>query len=93
MFKALAESVEGLDIDRFATANNTLLPKFNSYFHETGTHGVDAFAQEDWLEAKNYCNPPISQLNRVVKFMRTFAPCMPQALVIAPKWVQQPWYQ
>jgi hypothetical protein len=31
-------------IDRFATAYNTLLPRFNSYFYEPNTAGIDAFA-------------------------------------------------
>ncbi len=31
-------------IDRFATTNNTLLKRFNSYFYEVATDGIDAFA-------------------------------------------------
>ena len=44
VFQQLAHTMGDLDIDRFATALNTLLPRFNSYFHESGCHGVDAFA-------------------------------------------------
>ncbi len=32
------------NIDRFATATNALLPKFNTLFYEEHTAGVDAFA-------------------------------------------------
>ena len=60
VFQLIAKTVGGLDVDRFATARNTLLPRFNSYFMESGCEGVDAFAQTDWLTAKNYCNPPFS---------------------------------
>jgi hypothetical protein len=88
VFQAIAACVDGLDIDRFATHTNTLLPRFNSYFYEPGTMGVDAFAQDNWLENKNYCNPPISVLNRLVKFLRDFEPRFPPTVVIAPLWVQ-----
>lgn len=44
IFRALATSVGGLDVDRFATPTNTLLPTYNTYFFEQGTSGVDAFA-------------------------------------------------
>ena len=44
IFAQLREAFGDLDIDRFATSQNTLLPKFNSYFHESGCFGVDAFA-------------------------------------------------
>jgi hypothetical protein len=60
VFNQITKCMGGLDIDRFATAHNTLLPKFNSYFHETNCLGVDAFAQSDWPQYRNYCNPPFS---------------------------------
>lgn len=89
---ALADSVDGLDIDRFATSQNHVLPAFNTYFYEEGSVGTDAFAQTDWERVKNFCNPPFSQLNRLVAFLRDFHPNLPRAIIIAPKWVQQPWY-
>ncbi len=44
VFSNILELVGELDIDRFATATNKLLPKFNSYFWEEGCAGIDAFA-------------------------------------------------
>lgn len=68
----LAHSVGGLDIDRFATAKNAVLSRFNSYFAEPGCEGVDAFAQSNWMEVRNFCNPPISQVARLLSFLATF---------------------
>ena len=84
--------MDGLDIDRFATAQNHVLPAFNTYFLEAGSAGTDAFAQTDWALLKNFCNPPFSQLGRLVTFLREFQPLLPRAIIIAPQWVQQPWY-
>ena len=69
VFDTLATAAGGLDIDRFATSHNNMLPRFNSYFWETGCAGVDAFAQEDWLRLRNYCNPSLSQIACLVKFI------------------------
>ena len=82
----------GLDIDRFATAANTLLPRFNSYFAEQGSCGTDAFAQNDWAQLRNFCNPPFSQLPRLLQYLSNTAPTA-ICVVIAPKWVQQHWFQ
>ena len=82
----------GLEVDRFATATNALLPVYNTYFFEEGTSGVDAFAQTDWCNKKNFCNPPFSQIARVVKFLRGHHPTLPPTVLIAPKWRQQAWY-
>ena len=83
----------GCTIDRFATAANKCCKLFNSYFWEEGTHGVDAFAQGDWAEHTNYCNPPLSQISRLCKFLQGFKPNLPRCIVVAPKWMSQPWYQ
>ena len=75
-----------LDIDRFVTATNRLLPKYNSYFWEEGCAGVDAFAQSDWDALRNYCNPPFSQVGRLVTFLQQ-CPGRIACAIIAPKWV------
>lgn len=56
-------------IDRFATAKNTVLPKFNSLFFEPGTHGVDAFAQVDYQCEINFIHPPFSIVGRTLAFL------------------------
>lgn len=92
-FRDIDMAVGGCTVDRFATAMNTLLPTFNSYFKEDNCAGVDAFAQTDWQHHTNYCNPPFSQIARLVKFIRTFEPRLPRCVIIAPCWKQQAWYQ
>jgi len=77
-------------VDRFATANNAQLPRFNSAWACPGSAGVDAFAQPDWAEEVNYCNPPWELLDRLAQHLReTGAP----AVVVAPHWPAQAWYQ
>jgi hypothetical protein len=77
-------------IDRFATANNTQLPRFNSAYHDPQTEGVDAFAQSNWVTEANYCNPPWDLLGQLAHLLvETGAP----ATVVVPFWPAQPWYQ
>ena len=83
----------GCTIDRFATAANRLLPTFNSYFHEPGCNGVDAFAQTNWQDHINFCNPPFGMIGKLIKFLHTHRPPYPPTIVIAPRWYQQPWFQ
>ena len=78
-------------MDRFATASNALLRKYNSYFHEIETAGVDAFAQKDWEREFNYCNPPFSILGRLTNFLIDIVPLAP-CLLVAPYWSGSPWF-
>ena len=61
-------------IDRFATASNKIVTKFNSYFYEPGCSGTDAFAQSDWGEGISFVNPPLSLMSRTVHFIREYVP-------------------
>lgn len=49
IFHVISNVSEYPTMDRFASALNTMLPLFNSYFMEYGSSGVDAFAQNDYL--------------------------------------------
>ena len=40
----MIQEAYGLTIDRFATALNAVLPRFNTMFGEAGAEGTDAFA-------------------------------------------------
>lgn len=77
-------------IDRFASANSTQLPLFNSRWHCPGTHGVDALAQADWDSHNNFCHPPYSPalLLRLAQHLR-LTPCA--CTVVVPYWPAQPW--
>jgi hypothetical protein len=44
LFETIQSIALPATIDRFATASNAMLPRFNSLFYEHGTTGVDAFA-------------------------------------------------
>ncbi len=56
-------------IDRFATSTNTLVPTFNSFFHEINTSGIDAFAQVDYELHYNFINPPFAVIGRLYSFL------------------------
>lgn len=77
-------------IDRFASANNTQLPRFNSAWASPGSSGVDAFAQADWGRERNFCNPPWELLDRLAQHLRETGAA---AVVVAPHWPAQAWYQ
>ena len=76
-------------IDRFATLQNTQLPRFNSRYFEPASEGIDALAQ-NWALDNNYINPPWALLPKVIdKILMDKA----MATVIAPVWPSQPWFQ
>ena len=90
VFSQLQRAWGPCTVDRFATTNNAQLPRFNSAWACPGTAGVDAFAQADWAQELNYCNPPWELLDRLAQHLReTGAP----AVVVAPHWPAQGWYQ
>jgi hypothetical protein len=72
-------------IDRFATAANSLCDKFNSFYYEIRTHGIDAFSQDDYLLYYNFFNPPFSVLGRLVKFLILHYPNLCCAIIF-PAW-------
>ena len=78
-------------VDRFATANNTQLPRFNSAWADPRSEGLDAFAQHNWGEENNYCNPPWDLLDRLAQLLHETPSA--GATVVAPHWPAQPWFQ
>ena len=81
---------QGHDVDRFATANNALVPRFNSRYDDPQTEAVDAFAQ-DWSEDINWINPPWGCLPQVVAKLEQ-TPGV-RATVVAPCWPGAPWFK
>ena len=77
-------------VDRFATANNSQLPRYNSAWADPGSEGLDAFAQQNWSSELNYCNPPWELLDRLAHLLRETGAA---ATVVAPHWPAQMWYQ
>ena len=79
-------------MDRFATANNTQLTRFNSLMEGPQCEATDALAQSDdaWRQEVNWCNPPWALLGQLAAKLRvSFA----AATVVAPTWRSAPWYQ
>ncbi len=91
LFTTLDRAFGPLTIDRFATAANAVLPRFNSMFIEHGAEGTDAFAQKNWRTERNFSNTPFAQVARLVRFLSVEA-YGSAAVVIAPYWVAQPWF-
>jgi hypothetical protein len=76
-------------IDRFASHNNTCLPRFTSRFHDPASEGADALSMEWAPEENNWVVPPWRLLGdtlRHIKRQRAWA------TIIAPVWPAQPWY-
>lgn len=76
-------------IDRFASSTNTQLQCFNSQWACPGTHGVDAFAQNDWRQHHNWCNPPWALLDQLARHLHATGA---QATVVAPAWDHTAWH-
>ena len=79
-------------VDRFATANNTQLARFNALLRGPGVESVDALAQTDavWRAERNWCHPPWGVLPRLAAKLRQSGA---SAAVVAPCWRSAPWFQ
>ena len=61
----------GQHVDRFADANNHLLPTYNSLFFDPTTSGVDALAQQNLGSENNFVNAPFALIPQVLKIIAT----------------------
>lgn len=78
-------------VDRFACASNAQLEVFNTMLNEPGSAGVDAFAQNDYLEHVNFMFPPVAMLSRVGNLLLQAWPTA-RAILVFPYWTTQPWF-
>lgn len=76
-------------VDRFATAVNTQLERFNSAVANPGFHAVDAYLQPWGGLEHNYINPPLSQAALVIS---EIAQDNASAVFVLPVWPAQPWW-
>lgn len=76
------------DVDRFASATNARLERFNSKHWDVGAEAVNGFSQ-DWREDNNYCNPDFEEIGRTLALIREQG-CA--ATVVAPVWPSKAWY-
>ena len=52
-------------IYRCASITNCQTARYNSLFHDPGTHGVDCLTQQDWNQHNNYVNPKFCIIHKV----------------------------
>ena len=89
LFQELDEAWGPHTVDRFASASNYLVPRFNSLHEDPLAEAIDCFS-EDWTEEKNWLHPPIGCLDQVAQFLREQPSA---ATVIVPRWPSYPWFQ
>ena len=75
-------------VDRFATANNAHLPRYNAAYLDPLCEAVDAMAQ-DWRWERTWVNPPWELLSEVVAKLEQSGAA---ATVVAPCWPNAPWF-
>jgi hypothetical protein len=77
------------EIDLFATAQNTQLPRFFAPFPQPGAEAVDALKQSWSRPGILWANPPWALISRVLaKVQRENA----QLAMVAPIWWSAPWF-
>ncbi len=69
-------------VDRFASAANKKLPRFNSKFVEENSEGIDAFAQ-NWTGNVSWIVPPPHLIPKVVKHLKN---SRAKGNMVFPKW-------
>jgi hypothetical protein len=79
-------------IDCFASALNTLLPRYNAGWKDPTCEAVDALhlPDNDWRKENNWCNPPWPLLPNLVQKLRQ---SVAAATVVAPRWTGKVWHQ
>ncbi len=88
MWELLSKWNPLMTVDRFASAENSKLRRWNSRFHEAGAEGVDALLQ-DWRLEINYACPPLALLSQVVELVRNKEA---DTTLVLPVWPNQPWW-
>ena len=78
-----------LQIDCFATEENTKLKRFYSMKPTKKAEGMDFFAQQPKKTEMLYLFPPINQIGRTLR--KIYNEDL-QGVIIVPKWPSQPWW-
>jgi len=76
-------------VDRYATANNAQVPRYNSWFADPGAEAVDATTQS-WRWELNWLNPPWDDLAWVLYKLSQEPEAA--AYLVAPYWPTAPWW-
>jgi len=88
MFRQLEDMWGPHTVDRFASSQNKLLPRYNTRFYDPQAEATDAMLQ-DWSQENNYLNPHIRMLPQIIRKILQVG-C--QATIIAPLWPSAPWF-
>lgn len=75
-------------LDRFASAQNTQLPRYNSRMYDGQCTAIDAFTQ-DWATETNWLVPPIRLIAKTLLHLRA---CRASGTIIVPHWPRQTWW-
>eukprot|EP00873_Tetraselmis_striata_P014674 jgi/Tetstr1/434938/TSEL_023934.t1 len=78
-------------IDRFASALNTLLPRYNAAWLDPTCEAVDSLhlPDADWRRENNWCNAPWPLLPDLVQKLQQSGAA---ATVMAPRWEGKAWH-
>jgi hypothetical protein len=78
-------------IDRFDSALNTLLPRYNTGLKDPTCEAVDALhlSTSDWRKEKNWCNPSWPLLPNLVQKLRQSGAA---TTIVAPIWTGEVWH-
>jgi hypothetical protein len=79
-------------IDRFASALNTLLPRYNAKSLDPSCEEVNSLHLADlsWQEENNWCNPPWLLLPDLTQKLQ---PSGASATMVVPRWQGRAWHQ
>ena len=75
-------------VDRFASCNNTQLPRFNSRHWSPGTEAMDAFTSH-WGGENNWWCPPVALVPRVIRHAQA---CGAVGTLVVPCWFSAPFW-
>jgi hypothetical protein len=90
LFEQMESTYGPYTVDRFASRNTALCPRFNSLWVDPLAEGqVNAFSNQ-WEGEVNWIHPPISLLDDVALKLRAH-PCV--ATVVAPDWPSYSWHR
>eukprot|EP00873_Tetraselmis_striata_P022713 jgi/Tetstr1/442977/TSEL_031037.t1 len=91
MFAELESRFGPHSIDRFASALNTLLPRYNAAWLDPTCESVDSLhlPDADWRRENNWCNAPWPLLPDLVHKLQQSGAA---ATVVAPRWEGKAWH-
>ena len=75
-------------VDRFASFQNSQVPRFNSRCWNPGSETVDAFTV-DWSGENNWWCPPIGLIPRVIRHAQA---CGTKGSIVVPLWPSAPFW-